>query len=588
MVEPVEYRVALRDLHAHLFDVEATFPPAGDPLDLWLPAWTPGSYLLRELARHVQGVAARDGGGRRLAVDRRDKHTWRVAAGGGPVTVSYRVYANELSVRTSHLDGTHGFFNGTCLFLSSDALRARPCRLVVEAPAGWRAFTGLQAEKGAFWAADYDELVDCPCEIGPHEPVEFRAAGAPHRLVIWGGGNYDRAALGRDLSAIAEAEVEVLGEQPCRDYTFLLHAVDKGRGGLEHRNSTTLVYPRFGFAPRKSYEEFLSLAAHEYFHLWNVKRIKPRAFVPYAYGAETYTTLLWAMEGITSYYDTLILRRAALVSPKRYLERVGEAMTALLRTPGRRVLSLAEASRLAWIKHYRPDENSPNTAVSYYVKGEIVALLLDLLLRQRTKGQKSLDDVMRLLWKRYGDGSGMPEDGIEAAASEVAGTSLGEFFDRSIRSTDELDLGMLSAAGLSLRSRPATGAADKGGTPPSGDVEAAPRCTLGVTLKTGTERPVIATALSGSPASAAGLYAEDEILAVDGYRVDGASLQARLDDRRPGDRVRLTVFRRDALVDVSVVVGEAPLDAYYLEPDVGAGADARALGRAWLGEALPG
>jgi predicted metalloprotease with PDZ domain len=588
MAELVRYRVALRDIHAHLFDVEAQFPVNKAMLDLWLPVWTPGSYLVRELQRHLQDVTATDDAGRALRVERRDKSTWSVTTEGiRSVKVSYRVYANDLSVRTSHLDGTHGFFNGTCLFVTSDAHRSIPCEVTIDAPPGWRTFTALEEKGGAFRAVQYDELVDSPFEIGPFEPIAFRASGVEHRLVPWGIGNYDREALAQDLTRICEAEIALFGGSPCPAYTFILLTSDKGRGGLEHANSTALLFPRFGFRPRKSYEDFLSLAAHEYFHLWNVKRIKPRAFVPYLYDRENYTTLLWAMEGVTSYYDTLMLRRAGLVKAKRYLEKVGESLTTLARTPGRRTLSLSEASLLTWVKYYRPDENAPNSQVSYYVKGEVVAMLLDLSIRQKTRGARSLDDVMRLLWKKYGDGSGIADDAVEAASSEVAGESMAPFFDRAVRSTQELDFSPLRAFGLAYRTRQATGPGDKGGSA-KGDEEGSRRPWMGIVTKPNDPRVIVGTVIRDSPAAQGGLYAEDEILAVDGYRADPSAWMGRLaDDHKPGDSVKLTVFRREQLVNVEITLGSLPEDTCFVETDEAAGEEAKALYQGWLGEKFP-
>ncbi len=597
MPEPVRYRIRFTDLHRHLVDVAVDLPPAGGPVDVWLPTWTPGSYLVRELARHVQDVAASDDRGRTIPVERRDKNTWRLRTpSSGTVTLRYRVYANDLSVRTAHVDDSHAFLNGTCVFVTADAWRELPCRVVVEPPAGWTVFTALDESGGELHAAHYDELVDSPIEVGPHDALRFEAGGLEHRLVIWGTGNHDKEALVKDLARICHAEISLFGGSPVaagpstgrRRYTFILLTTDKGRGGLEHANSTALLYPRFAFRPRKAYEDFLSLAAHEYFHLWNVKRIKPRAFVPYAYQRENYTALLWAMEGITSYYDTLMLRRADLISAKRYLEKVGEALTSLARTPGRRALSLADASLLTWVKYYRPDENSPNSQVSYYVKGEVVAMLLDLVIRQRTRGARSLDDVMRLLFARFGRGEGVPEDGVESAASEVAGESLAPFFERAIRSTEELDYSAFASVGLAIKMRPATGPADKGGTPPATETDEKKRLGLGFTTKPLEPRVVVASVLADSPAAAAGLYADDEIIAIDGYRVDAATWLGRLqDNHRAGDEVTLTVFRRDELRSVRATVGSAPADTCYLQPLPAPTPEARAAYEAWLGEPFP-
>ncbi|MBI5549630.1 MAG: M61 family metallopeptidase, partial [Deltaproteobacteria bacterium] len=498
------------------------------------------------------------------------------------VRVRYRVYAHDLTVRTNHLDDSHGYFNGAAMFVTSDEHRVQPSFLELRLPQGWRAFCSLPSPaQGTYRAQDFDALVDSPVEMGPDlVSFKFTAAGKPHEVVVWGTGNYDRRQIADDLETLCQAEAKLFGSLPCERYIFLVLLTDKGRGGLEHAESCTLLVPRASFRPRKSYEDFLALAAHEYFHLWNVKRIKPKALVPYDYKREVYTTLLWAMEGVTSYYDTLLLRRTGFIDPSRYLTRLGEVITSVESTPGRRELPLSEASRLAWIKHYRPDENTPNSGISYYAKGEIVAALLDLELRRRSGGVRSLDDLMRLLFLRYGDGSGVPEDGVEAAASELAGQDLTPFFDRAIRSTEELDYGVFGSAGLQLRRRAKRGGADRGGTPE--DDGGGEKAWLGVDLKAG-DRAIVATTFTGSPAAAAGLYPDDEIIAVDGSRATPSSLNERIEEHVPGDSVRVTVFRRDQLVELDVHLTPRPHSACWLEKMPNPTPAQRALYEACLG-----
>ena len=561
MSEAVHYRVSMPRPHSHLFEVEARFPPLG-VLDAVLPVWTPGSYLLREYSRHVQDVTAADEAGRTLAVARTDKRTWRVESGGHAVTLRYRVYANELTVRTSHLDGTHGYFNGATLFLHVEGLRSLPHRVRVDAPSGWRVFTALEREGDELVAPDHDTLVDSPVEVGPHQPLFFSAAGVPHEVVVWGDPKPDPERLAADLRTVCEAEAALFGDLPLKRYLFLVYLTDKGRGGLEHLSSTALLYPRQQLQTPKGWEDFLTLAAHEYFHLWNVKRIRPRALVPYRYGEEAYTRLLWAFEGVTSYYDTLLVRRTGLMSAPRYLTRLGEALSTLAATPGRRVQTLEESSLTAWVKYYRQDENTVNSGVSYYLKGELAALCLDLALRRLTGDARSLDDVMRLLWTQSGDGQGVAEDGVEAAAEQVAGQSLKPFFDRALRSTEELDLSVLSHVGLEPRTRIRESAADKGGTAPRLKAsETRERGWLGIVPRSGAG---IASVLEGSPAMEAGLYADDEVVALDAERVDAGGLVSRCDDQAPGTRVIVHVFRRDRLVAVPVTLGARPADAVWL------------------------
>lgn len=582
MPEAVHYRVAMPHPHSHLFEVEATFPAGPDVLDAVLPVWTPGSYLVREFARHVRDVTATSPDGQPLPVRRVDKRTWRVQARGHAVTLRYRVYANELTVRTSHLDGSHGYFNGATLLLYTEATRGQEHHVTVAAPEGWRTFCALDRRGDTFVAPDYDELVDSPFEVGPHTPLTFTAAGVPHEVVVWGDSVPDAERLCSDMQRICETQAALYGGLPLKRYLFLVYLTDKGRGGLEHKASTALVFPRAGLATNRGWEDFLTLVAHEYFHLWNIKRVKPAALVPFDYAQENYTTLLWAFEGATAYYDNLFVRRAGLMSAARYLIRLGETLTALHATPGRKVQTLAEASLVSWVKHYRPDESSPNTAISYYLKGEVVSALLDLEIRRATRDARGLDDVMRVLWRRHGDGPGVPEDGVEAAASEVAGVDLTPFFDRTLRSTEELDYSVFAHVGLEVVFRVRESTSDKGGTPGARGKagEQKPKGWLGVTTKGAC---TLATVLEGSPAMEAGLYPEDDVVALDGWRVDGAGLLARTEDRRPGDTVKVTLFRRDRLLEVPVVLGQKPADAAYLVR-VDRPTDAqKAAWQAWLG-----
>ncbi|MBM4380009.1 MAG: M61 family metallopeptidase [Deltaproteobacteria bacterium] len=578
---PVRYRVGMGRPHSHLFEVEAHFPAGGEVVEAVLPVWTPGSYLVREYARHLQDVTCSDDRGTPLPVERPDKRTFRVRTGGRPCTFRYRVYAHELTVRTSHLDGTHGYFNGATLFLYQEALRDQPHHVQVDAPAGWNVHVALRREDTSWVAKDYDTLVDSPFEVSPARAHAFTAAGVPHELVTWGdGGQVDAGALCGQLAQVVETQAKLMGGLPHARYLFIVHFTDKGRGGLEHEASTVLLYPRTGLSTQKGREDFLGLASHEYFHLWNVKRIKPKALVPFDYSKESFTTLLWHFEGGTSYFDNLLVRRAGLMPAGAYLSRLGESLTALHGTPGRKVQTVSEASLVAWIKHYRPDENSGNSAISYYLKGEVVCWLLDLHIRKATKDARSLDDVMRLLWSRCGDGRGVPEDGVEAACEQVAGCSLKTFFDASLRTTAELDYSVLSHVGLEARFRPRESASDRGGTPPRAkDKEPKPRGWLGVSLRGST----LASVAADSPAMEAGLYAEDEVVALDGFRVDGAALLSRCEEKAPGETVKVTLFRREALLEVPVALGARPADAAWLARVESPTAQQKAAFKAWCG-----
>ena len=579
MSEPVRYRVSMSRPHSHLFEVEATFPAVSEELIVCLPVWTPGSYLVREYSRHVQEFNVVDTAGQPVPFERVDKRSFRITTKNQPVRCQYKVYANELTVRTSHLDGTHGYFNGATLFFYAESLRKNACHVTIAPPSGWRTTVALPQENGAFVAADYDELVDSPFEIGTHTPLHFTAAGVPHEIVLWGEPQLDEKKLTAELTRIVETEATLFGGLPMKRYVFFIYGTDKGRGGLEHKASTALLYPRTGFSSPKGWEDFLTLCAHEYFHLWNVKRVKPRRLVPFDYSQENYTELLWYFEGGTSYYDNLLTRRAGLMSGSRYLQRLGESLTALHTTPGRNVLPLSEASVISWTKHYRPDENSPNTAISYYLKGELVCALLDLTIRRATNDARSLDDVVRLLWTRFGDESGVPEKAVEAAAQEVAGTSLRDFFARALHGTQELSYEVFDHVGLEVRFRTRESPSDKGGTPPRSKTERI-EGWIGIIPRAGN---AIATVLEGTPAMGAGLYAEDEVIALDGLKCDAGSLVNRCEDKKPGEVIKVTVFRRDRLVEVPVTVGQKPADGVYLQRVERPSESQKQAFQAWLG-----
>ncbi len=582
MAAPVSYRVSCPEPHTHLVEVEAHFPAGFQTLDVSLPVWTPGSYLVREYARHVQQLVVCDLADAPVAFERLDKSTLRVTCSNKPFRLRYQVYANELTVRTSHLDSTHGAFNGATLFYYSEALRARQHRVFVTPPAGWRVTCALPSQGAEFLAENYDQLIDSPFELGTHDVVKFNAAGVPHEVVLWGGVQVDTDKLASDLTQVIETEAKLFGGLPHDRYVFFIYGTDRARGGLEHKASTSLVYPRNGFSTTKGWDDFLSLAAHEYFHLWNIKRIKPKRLVPFQYQQENYTELLWFFEGGTSYYDNLMVHRAGLMPASRYLTRVGENISALHSTPGRQVQTLCDASFLAWIKHYRPDENTVNSAISYYVKGEVVCLLLDLHLRALTNDSKCLDDVMRLLWSRYRDESGVPEDGIERAVAEVAGRDMKAFFDDTIRSVKALDYSVLSHVGLRLMLRPKESATDKGGTPPRSKNEKNPGY-LGIVPKGSNG---ILSVLSGSPAMRGLLSSDDEIVALDNVKCDAAALIARCEDKKPGNIINITVFRREQLQQVTVVLGEKPSEAAYVVPVENPTAQQRQSYAKWLAQPM--
>lgn len=427
-------------------------------------------------------------------------------------------------------------------------------------------------EFGRYCAADYEELVDHPVEMGLFTLASFDVCGIPHEVVITGRHQADTERLCSDLQAVCEYHVSLFDELPVADrYVYLVMAVGEGYGGLEHRASCSLLCARDAL-PRQGqtevtepYREFLGLCSHEYFHTWNVKRIKPQVFVPYDLSREVHTSLLWAFEGITSYYyDELALIRSRRISTESYLELLGRKITRVLRGRGRFKQTVAESSFDAWTKFYKQDENAPNAIVSYYTKGALVALALDMTIRLASDQRQSLDDVMRVLWKRYGrTGKGVPEDGVERVASEVAGVPLKAFFDHALRSTEDLVLSpLLAQFGVELHLRPAESAKDKGGTPPAEQGAVIP--ALGVQVEPGNGAALVTQVYEGGAAQASGLSAGDTMVAIDGFRVDGDSLEARLRRYQAEDRVRVHAFRRDELMEFDVVLKAPPTDTCFL------------------------
>ncbi|MEO7762638.1 MAG: peptidase M61, partial [Casimicrobiaceae bacterium] len=500
---------------------------------------------------------------------------------------------------------THAFFNGPCVFLSPAGREHSECLVEIVRPEGdayaaWRVITSLPRadaapyEFGSYRAADYDELLDHPVEMGTFALGRFEARGVPHDIAITGRHDCDMIRLTADLATLCSAQIDFFGgdvkaKPPIDYYAFLTTALGDAHGGLEHRASTALVCARDNLPhpgmkePNEGYIDFLGLASHEYFHTWCVKRIKPAVFVPYDLTREAYTRQLWIFEGFTSYYDNLLLLRCGLISAETYLGLLGQDITKVLRGAGRTKQSVAESSFDAWIKYYRQDENSPNAIVSYYVKGALVGLLLDL--KMRRESQANLDDVMRALWQRFGQsGIGVPEDGVRTIAAELSELDLSEFFARYVEGIDELPLAeMLGAFGLELNLRAADGNKDKGGK--SGRSIAAgkasePRQWLGARWGTGEAR--LSHVFEGGPAQRAGLSAGDVIIAWNGLKVTGGTLQAMLDRSACAAAALVFAFRRDELMKFEVTLRAAPLDTCWLTLRTDADDAALARRNAWL------
>ena len=584
----ITHRIAIEDAHAHLFRVTLTVPQPAAQQRLSLPVWIPGSYLVREFARHLSSLSATQGA-RAVPIEQLDKATWQVACSGrSALVVSYLVYAFDSSVRAAFLNAQRGFFNGTSVFLRVEGREAEPQRMELrELPKGWQAATAMRAVKldaagrGVYEADDYDDLVDHPVELGGFWRGHFTAQGVPHQFVVAGAlPDFDGERLLADARRICETEIRFwhgAKKPPQTRYVFMLNAVDDGYGGLEHRNSTALIAARRDLPQRgkpepgplsDGYVTLLGLISHEYFHTWNVKRLKPRDFEPCDYTQENYTELLWFFEGFTSYYDDLLLRRANLIDEARYLGLLAKTISAVASMPGRKVQSVAQASFDAWVKYYRADENTPNATVNYYTKGSLVALALDLTLRSsgQESGSGSLDAVMRLLWQRSG-GAAITEADVLQALHQVAGRSMADELQAWVHGTDELPLAsLLERVGVQCKPQPATLAQRLG-------------VRVSESALTGAR---ITHVLRGGAAERAGMSAGDEILAFDDWRL------RRLDDAQrlmaAGQSGRWLVSRDQRLIELPMpwpAESEA-LGSVTLVADAKSTRAALALRKAWL------
>lgn len=591
----IRYSITSSDCAAHVFDLTVTVDaPAADGQVFSLPAWIPGSYMVREFARHIVQIRA-EAAGCRVALRKLDKHTWKAAPCTGPLTLSYQVYAWDLSVRAAHLDQTHAFFNGASVFLRVEGQEQAQHIVDIRRPSGaayarWRVATAMPALRaqpygfGTYATGDYDELIDHPVELGHFILTGFTAHGVPHDIVITGNvPNLDLARLSDDLKKICEAQIAFFEPEsrraPMARYVFMTLAVGDGYGGLEHRASTALICQRNDLPikgrPETSdgYRTYLGLCSHEYFHTWNVKRIKPAAFAPYDLRQENYTSLLWLFEGFTSYYDDLFLVRTGLIDTPAYLNLLSRTIDGVLRGSGRRKQSVAESSFDAWTKYYRQDENAPNAIVSYYAKGALVALALDLTIRSETGGRKSLDDIMLALWRRYGrrfysrdGGMGIGEDETLALFEEVSGITLKPFFDRYIHGTDDVPLqALLASSGVTYT-----------------DANKAARLSLGIRVTRDGNEARIANVYEGETGQRAGLSAGDRLVALDGVRVPAAGMESLLARYRENDTVELHVFRRDELMvfQVELKNDNAPQVRLSVQDKPAAVVKKR---RAWLG-----
>lgn len=583
----ITYRLRFDDLSGHRIHVHLHVPqPDPKGQQVFMPAWIPGSYLIRDFSRQVESIQAFSQS-QPIAIKKIANHQWRCAPTDGSLDIEYVIYAWDLSVRSAHVDDSHAFFNGTSIFLGVEGQEQQPCLVHLSPPPSqndWKVYTSMPEASdhpegasrhgfGMYSAPDYDALIDHPFELGTPQYIAFDAYGAKHELVFTGlAPHLDLERIASDVKKICEAQIALFEPEslyaPFLDssdrYVFMTMVTGDGYGGLEHRSSTALMaarndLPTLGADPTvksKGYQDFLGLVSHEYFHTWNVKRIKPAAFAPYRLLEENHTSLLWVFEGFTSYYDELMMWRADVIDEETFLNRQAATITQVLKNGGRLKQSTAESSFDTWTRFYKQDENSPNALVSYYSKGALVALALDLYIQQQSQNTHSLDDVMRLMWQRYGRdfyrGSpiGIAENAMPELIMEATGVDVSDYIARYAEGREDPPLAALFAAqGIQLQAKASSN------TP-----------SLGLRLKEQGSELHIATVYEHSAAHQAGLSAGDIIIAMDSIRIlNQNQLHQRLGFYQAGDKVKLHIFRRDELRCYDVTLAAPALDLYELK-----------------------
>ena len=583
----IRYQISSLNPATHYFEITLLIDspdPAGQCLRM--PNWIPGSYMIRDFAKNIVTMNAYCGD-QSITIKQQDKSNWRLEPCAGPVTIDYRVYAWDLSVRGAHLDQTHGYYNGTSVFLEVIGQSQEPCEVLIEKPSAdycvdWKLATTLPIkdssafEFGLYQVSDYDELIDHPVEMGNFTQIRFEACGVPHDVILTGRFRCDQNRLKKDLTRICEHHIRFFGEPAPMDYyQFQVIVVGQGNGGLEHRSSTSLMCARDSLPQpgqtdvSDAYRDFLGLCSHEYFHTWNVKRIKPAVYQPYDLQQEVYTELLWAFEGITSYYDDLALVRCGLIEQKSYLELLAQTITRVKRGKGSTRQSAAESSFNTWTKFYKQDENAQNAIVSYYAKGSLIALCIDLKMRQLSQARCGLDDVMRQLWLEWKEtGAGTDSNTIQDLVCSIVGEDIHDFMHQLIYCVDELPLqALFNSVGIEMSLRPASNQKDKGGKVSE---EPLPAVDLGAFIQENNGGLEILRVSEGGSAQAAGLSANDSIIAVNGLKLNMAQLEQQLALATVGDEWRIHVFRRDELMEFELILAATRNDTVVLladEPD---------------------
>ena len=572
----IHFEVSFKEPQAHYAEIKMEISGLRkDYIDVKMPVWTPGSYLVREYSRHVESVEACGTDGAAIAYEKINKNTWRVAsAKNDHIVVTYRIYGFEVSVRTNFIDDTHAFLSPAATFMYVDGMIDHPVDVTVIPHPSWsKISTGLEPVPGkpnTYHAADFDVLFDSPIEVGNQDVFTFTAAGVHHEIAMVGGGNYDKERLQSDCAAIVEEATNIFGSNPNKRYVFIVHNYQSGGGGLEHFNSTVLGASRNGYQNERSYVGFLGLVAHEYFHLWHVKRLRPIELGPFDYDAENYTSLLWIMEGFTAYFDNLILRRCGFLNEGSYLQALANDINTVENRAGNQIQSVAQASFDAWIKYYRPDENSANTSVSYYNKGALLAMMLDLKILAATGGQKRLDDVLKTAYETFyiQKKRGFEVHEFQALVEGIAGVAVDDIF-RAAHTVGTLDYNQyLNAAGYELVDY------NEGRELPD----------LGVTTAAQDGRLTVTGVQRGTGAWDGGINVRDEIIAINGERLDanGKELNRIVQAASVGDELHVLVARDGKVRELRVRLKKDTKGAFNIVPLQNPTPEQKNLGKIWL------
>jgi predicted metalloprotease with PDZ domain len=568
----INYTVTFPEAQAHYVHVEMVISNLTQPIvDVKMPVWTPGSYLIREFAKNVESFTA-EANGKQLPVHKTSKNTWHIENGGeSSVKVSYDVYCFEVSVRTSLVDASQGFLSTSGMFMYPDGMLHEPSTIHIVPYQGWTTVsTSLEPVNGdqfTLYSPDYDILFDSPIQVGTQDVFAFDAAGVKYEVAMCGGGNYDKKRLKSDITKIVEEETAVYNENPNKRYVFIVHNYLKGGGGLEHLSSTVLGATRDAYSTDATYHNFLTLVAHEHFHLWNVKRLRPFALGPFDYEKENYTTDLWIVEGFTTYYQNVIMRRTNLYPPEQYLKIVADNMTMVDNQPGTKIQSLNDASFDAWIKFYRPNENSSNSTISYYSKGAVIAMLLDLEIIHDSTGERSLDDVMKYMYDEYYkvQKRGYTNTEFKEALEKFTGKNLDEFYKKYIYGVDDVAYDTyLSYAGYKLTNTLAN----------NNDAFS------GIKITAVNNRNFVSTVTRNSPAWVAGISANDEILTIDGNPV--ADVDKFIATKKPGDKIDVALNRDGIQMELQVTLSANPQVKYTIEDIGNSNSDQLVVRNKWL------